>query len=433
VLEKVRRRGSIPSMALAVVGVLALLLAPPVPAWADHKPKHPNESPGSPLVPVEADPDVVAADPGDQDNGADSSETVEDSSETVEDSSKKDRSDKEDKAEQVLDNSTPEGVGSKPKPEKESPPKPKGPKGADANPQGTETGCGNDPCPTPKVGVQPATSPGLVSGAAGGSGVALSSEISASPAQGVRTAFSRAPSTGDREGGAFGGRISLFGGAGIRGGAQPSLAILVDALNDADGDGIYSDSETASQSGADTDFKAIISNTGTTEFEITGVIHSFLEQGARAQVEVCGDLYGLTLGPGESFGCSFSVADYAPPIGKTLVNTVTASAMEVAGSGTRGTSDSDNSTVATLLADQVLAAAIGQASGPLAFTGTDAAVLVALALVLLAAGGSAHFLSRIRGAPPERPAVWIGPRFRVPGVRTVPRRKPLPEEKAVSR
>jgi hypothetical protein len=97
-----------------------------------------------------------------------------------------------------------------------------------------------------------------------------------------------------------------------------------------------------------------------------------------------------------------------------VANTVTASVIEVAGSGTRGTSDSDNTTVSTFVEDQVLAVAIKQAPGSLAFTGTDAARLLFLSFLLLAAGGASLSLSRVRAGRPERPLVWVGPRFRVP-------------------
>jgi hypothetical protein len=431
--RSVRGPRSISWKMLAVASGVAMLLTPSSPALADHKPKHQADPAGPPSVTVEGDSDDVAADPAEADQD-------DDSSESEGNSPKADRPEKEKDAGQDSDDSAIEEADAKPKLNKESQPKPPKPKEqkqkqAEAEPQGTGTGCGVDPCPRPKGGAQEAASPGVlsdvVSDAAGGSAVTVSQVGSPSRALGsTRTVFSRVPPTGDRERGISGDRLSLLRGAGILGAAQPSLAILVDALNDADADGVYSDVETAPESGADIDFKAIIANSGTTEFEITGVTHSFLEHDATVQVEVCADLDGLTLGPGESFGCSFSVADYSPPIGDTVVNTVTASAIEFGGSGTRGTSDSDTSTVATLLADQVLAAAVGRASGSLAFTGTDAVVLVALALLLLAIGGSARHLSRIRSAVPERPMARIGPGLRVPGVGSAANGRPLPKESA---
>lgn len=215
--------------------------------------------------------------------------------------------------------------------------------------------------------------------------------------------------TGDRGSRARGEGPLVVDGAASLSGAQPSLAIVVNALNDADGDGIYSDSETASVAGADISFKAIITNMGSTAFEIAAVNHSFLQNGGRIQIDVCADLDGLTLGFGESLACSFSVEDYSPPLGKSVVNTVTVSAIEVTGSGRRGTSDSDNTTVATLLGDQVLAVAIERAADPLAFTGTDAARLVIIGFMLLAVGGALLRVSRTRAAVPAAPVVRVGP------------------------
>jgi hypothetical protein len=221
--------------------------------------------------------------------------------------------------------------------------------------------------------------------------------------------------TGDRGSSARGeGPLVVDGAAAVLTGAQPSLAIVVNALNDADGDGIYSDSETASVAGADISFKAIITNMGSTAFEIAAVNHSFIQNGGRIQIDVCADLDGLTLGFGESLACSFSVEDYSPPLGKSVVNTVTASAIEVTGSGRRGTSDSDNTSVATLLGDQVLAVAIERAADPLAFTGTDAARLVIIGFMLLAVGGALLRVSRTRTAVSARPVFRVGPAVPVP-------------------
>ncbi|HZA27349.1 MAG TPA: hypothetical protein VE915_06860, partial [Actinomycetota bacterium] len=64
-------------------------------------------------------------------------------------------------------------------------------------------------------------------------------------------------------------------------------------------------------------------------------------------------------------------------------------------------SDSDSSTVETVVAgDEVLAVAIRR---NLAFTGTEAARLLALALILLAAGGGLMSLARARSRRAIRP------------------------------
>ena len=187
----------------------------------------------------------------------------------------------------------------------------------------------------------------------------------------------------------------------ILGVSQPSLAILVDAVNDADGDGIYSDSEIAAVPGSDVSFKALVTNIGAVNFEIASVTHGYNGGTGAAQGGVCGELVGIMLAPGESLACSFPVPDYAPAKGGTLISTITAAGFEVGKGAKRGASDSDTSQVDTLLAgDEVLAVAIKR---NLAFTGTDAARLLALGLLLLGVGGSFLALARMRNRPPVLP------------------------------
>lgn len=192
----------------------------------------------------------------------------------------------------------------------------------------------------------------------------------------------------------------LFNSAALLAGAQPSLAILVDAVNDADGDGIFSDVENAPTPSADVTFKALITNIGSTGFEIAGVSHTYTGVGGPTQAKVCAELTGIMLAPGESLACSFPVPGYAPPRGESLVNTVMAAGFEVGKGARRGASDSDTTTVETVLTgDEVLAVAIKR---NLAFTGTEAARLLALALALLAAGGAFTLLARTRSRRPTR-------------------------------
>ena len=193
----------------------------------------------------------------------------------------------------------------------------------------------------------------------------------------------------------------LFNSAALLAGAQPSLAILVDAMNDADGDGIFSDTENAPEPRADVTFKALVTNIGSTNFEIAGVSHTYPAATGPTQAKVCAELTGIMLAPGESLACSFPVSDYAPARGETLVNTLMAAGFEVGKGARRGASDSDNTTVETLVTgDEVLAVAIKR---NLAFTGTHAARLLALGLVLLAMGGALISLARARSRRHTRP------------------------------
>jgi hypothetical protein len=229
--------------------------------------------------------------------------------------------------------------------------------------------------------------------------------------EGGTKSFSKAQTTVALQNWAQGGEGILSSAGSIFGSAQPSFAILVDAMNDADGDGNFTDVEIASGPSVDVRFRALISNIGSTSFEIAGVNHTYEAVSGRAQVEVCETLVGLVLPAGKSVPCAFSLAEYAPPRGESAVNTITAAAFEIGNSG-RGASDSDTSTVDTLFAGEVLAVAVKREPGLLAFTGMDAAGLIVLALGLLLAGATLSYVGRERRVAQEAALIggdpWVG-------------------------
>lgn len=421
-----KRRESYTSIGLVfLVALIAMFGAVPVTASAD-----------PPNPPVNSDESSPANEEDAQDEDASDAPREDDNEDT-----EKDRPGKEGSKDKDLDDSAPveadEGDGGKTE-------EAKGNKEGHGNNQGRGEECGGHDdsgddnkgtCQKPKAGSQSPSSvdsgsptTGTVAGTSGQ--VEASADAWSTPGEGGGADLKSAGSTTRTISRVVKNRRILSGGGPLFGGAQPSLAIVVNALNDADGDGIYSDSEIAPAPGVDISFKAVISNNGVTPFEIVSVSHAFTEPSGRVQVEVCGDLGGLTVASGEFLACPFSVPDYSPPLGESVVNSVSASAIEVGGSGRRGTSDSDNSTVATLLGDEVLASVVQRVSGPLAFTGTDAARLVALALVLLAAGGGLIVLARLRGGRPQKPVLRIGPWIRLPGLRTTAPTDSRPPQKA---
>jgi hypothetical protein len=233
---------------------------------------------------------------------------------------------------------------------------------------------------------------GLLGSSAGSAGIAPTATYNSSIAGAIASGSLSKRFLGSR---------FLLNWTSILGASQPSLAILVEAVNDADGDGIYSNAEIASTPGAAVSFKALITNIGAVNFEIVNVTNSYNGGTGAAQGTVCGELVGIMLAPGESLACAFPVPDYSPAKGQTLVNSITAAGFEVGKGARRGASDSDTSTVDTLLAgDDVLAVAIKR---NLAFTGTDAARLLAVGLLLLAAGGGFLSAARMRGRRPPLP------------------------------
>lgn len=225
-----------------------------------------------------------------------------------------------------------------------------------------------------------------------------------------------------------GGILSSLGG--IFGSAQPSFAILVDAMNDADGDGSFSDAEIAPAPNSDVRFRALISNIGSTTFQIAGVNHSYPAAEGRVQVSVCENLVGLVLLAGDSVPCTFSLTEYAPSRGGSMVNTITAAAFEISGPK-RGASDSDTSTVDTLLGDEVLAVAVSREPGVLAFTGMDAVGLSVLALTLLASGAALTHLARLRRLRQTPAVITVDPWLELELLRWWDSngRTPVPQEK----
>lgn len=426
VLLTLKRRETITLLGLVLrAALVALLLSAAVPALAD-QPKRPRSS-------GESSPANDHDDPGDDDGD----EGHEDDNK---DSPGKDRPGEKGSDDEDLDDSAPGEDADEPEGEEKTD-KAKGNKGGHGKECGDHDDSDDDNrgrCQKPRADGQNPSSEDSSNHPTGTISVG---------AEGVEASGNAAPIPGEREGAGLDSALSHVG-TGIRvlkehrvpfrggivlGGAQPSLAIVVNALNDADGDGIYSDSEIAPAAGADISFKAVISNNGVTPFEIVSVNHTFTQPSGRVQVEVCGDLGGLKVASGESLACSFSVSDYSPPLGESVVSAISASAIEVGGSGRRGTSDSDNVTVATLLGDEVLASVVQRVSGPLAFTGTDAARLVAFALVLLAAGGGLIVLARVRGGRPGGPVIRTGHWIRLPGPRSAPAVKPPPLHKTSRR
>jgi hypothetical protein len=391
-----KRRGRGLSIGAAVM-VFLVVSASPAPAMADRPPKQPKNVEEAPTL---AD-DPAAIEPV----------VVEGVGEVIEPAVEGDPSATEPARREKPTDPADDLTATKTKNiQKEKPTKPKDASAAIGDTQNSTEECKHQ-CQTSVAAETQAPGALLVEGAAG-AGLVDADAAAGSIAGdgGSPSALSRLiPARGVGQGASIRGRRSTLAPAGlVAAGAQPSLAIVVDALNDADGDGIYSDSETAAESGAEVNFKAIVTNMGATAFEIAAVTQSFIQQSDRVQVQVCTDLEGLTLGFGESLACSFSVADYAPPMGKTVVSTVTASGIEIGGSKRRGTSDSDNTTVVTFLEDQVLAVAIERAPGSLAFTGTGAASLLVLGFLLIAAGGATLLLAGFRERAPSPLVLRLG-------------------------
>ena len=120
---------------------------------------------------------------------------------------------------------------------------------------------------------------------------------------------------------------------------EPSL--LVVKTNDADGDGVFHDTETAENEGDAVTFKVVITNTSGDPIAIDTISDAF----DVTTLAECPNLIGTVLDAGDSVTCTFTVADYAPAAGESLLDTVTVGGhQEPGGTPVTGT---DTSTVKT--------------------------------------------------------------------------------------
>lgn len=129
----------------------------------------------------------------------------------------------------------------------------------------------------------------------------------------------------------------------------PSTFTLdVDKRNDADGDGVFRNAESALAEGDDVTFRVIIRNTGSGAVTLTSLTDAFDGElvdllGNGVDLVCNGGAVTLTAGsvlaPGSTTTCTFTLEDYAPSAGESLTNTVTVDTDQV--------DDTDTSTVDT--------------------------------------------------------------------------------------
>jgi len=97
------------------------------------------------------------------------------------------------------------------------------------------------------------------------------------------------------------------------------MNVEVEKTNDADGDTLYSEVETALAAGGSVTFRIVVTNLSPRDLVITTLTDEFPGQPA---FPVCTDLINTTLGAGSSVSCTFSVPNYAPPPGGSTIDTV---------------------------------------------------------------------------------------------------------------
>ena len=129
----------------------------------------------------------------------------------------------------------------------------------------------------------------------------------------------------------------------------PVITLDIVKTNDADVDGTFTDSEVADAEGQAVEFLVDITNTSAVPVVITSLTDLWPGQASFSPTcldSAAADVIGQTLAAGASTSCTFTVADYAPPAGEDLIDTVTVIVADV-DDDTNTATDMDNSTVST--------------------------------------------------------------------------------------
>ncbi len=168
---------------------------------------------------------------------------------------------------------------------------------------------------------------------------------------------------------------------------EEGIAVRIVKTNDADRDGDYSDNEEARRPDADVPFLLVITNTGQDPWTITDLTDRFSGQTINLLKDKCSSLKGITLQPGESVTCNFTLNAYSPPAGDPKDNTAEVCVESMTGSKTD--CDDDDSRVRSR---EVLGRTITPTKTPpggTAFTGSEGTLgfgAIALTLLLLGSG-----------------------------------------------
>ena len=167
--------------------------------------------------------------------------------------------------------------------------------------------------------------------------------------------------------------------------------ITVEKTNDADGDGTFRNQERGIE-GDSVTFKVVIRNVSTVPVVIDEITDTFGGQ----TINICPELIGITINPGGSRTCFFTLDNYVPAPGELLENTVTVRGHS-ADDETQTVEASDDSAVNSI---EVLGGGTGRGTDEgttLAFTGAELLMLALMALSLIAVGMPLVVLTRRRG------------------------------------
>jgi uncharacterized repeat protein (TIGR01451 family) len=172
---------------------------------------------------------------------------------------------------------------------------------------------------------------------------------------------------------------------------EPGIHVRIVKSNDANADGIFTNSEEAKTNGLDVPFELVITNTGSETIEIDTLTDEFEQTTLDLLAAKCATLDGVILDPGESVTCTFTLNDYSPPQGTSLDNTAEV-CVHMEGDTSVTACDDDDSRVrsAVVLGTTVTPPPTRTPPGGIAFTGPGSGAvgfgLLALALLLLGTG-----------------------------------------------
>jgi hypothetical protein len=184
---------------------------------------------------------------------------------------------------------------------------------------------------------------------------------------------------------------------------EPEISVRIDKTNDANEDGIFTNSEEAELEDQDVDFHLVITNTSDETVQITDLTDAFDQTVIDLLLDECSAFDGATLDPGESVECTFTLEDYSPAAETTTVDVAEVCVVLVG--GTQTACDDNPSRVSTreVLGETVTPTSPAPTTvtppGGVAFTGAGGVVpLATVALLMLTVGTGLLWAGRRRSS-----------------------------------
>lgn len=183
------------------------------------------------------------------------------------------------------------------------------------------------------------------------------------------------------------------------------ITVKIVKKNDADRDGTYTNSEEAPEPGSSVSFHLVITNTSTEVVTITSLTDAFPGTTIDLLASKCSELAGVSLDPGESVECTFSVNGYSPDAtAGATIDTATVCVENAEGSQDACDENDSRVTSAEVLASTVTRGPTRTPPGGLAFTGPSERdeLWMAAALLLLMTGMALMYFAAPREEELER-------------------------------